>query len=495
MNTNKQHSNSKREHPSEDMMDASKCTTHLLEQLGILVDDISPEDKSKANNIAEGGQQPPLSTNGETAKNSPPVHSRPDADHQQILDLLVQVGIPDTSSREENFVPPPTTTTLGRCFPIRPTPCPGAFPSGGFSSEENDSTIELSAVDDASQLQPNDDLDSCLVEARAIQEEPVDLEVARPVPLRQDLKVPNNGCRMKVAMSLIVVLCLAFLIIGVRAAARKKEKEGAEVPAHIFNVTQRDGTVHEEYHALLEMLPQEYWLAITSDQESPQHKAFQWLLQDPYSDSYSKKRLLQRFVLVVLYYATKGDQWIDRKNWLSYEVNECEWEGQSQSFFSFGEEEVAESPCSPENSSTYERLWITNNNLDGTIPDEIYALTSLTSISFWKNGNLTAKISPRIQHLQQLVKFNVVKTNVRGAIPSELGLLSQLKIFYGGDHSGTLPTDIAKLESLEQFVHGRGRLQGPIPTEFGFLTNLNMLGLREAHLTGVIPTELAQMTK
>lgn len=290
-------------------------------------------------------------------------------------------------------------------------------------------------------------------------------------------------------------LCLFVLAVaigaGVGVALKNKNNGNTRGVSSNPNATPANST----YQYLQDLLPPESWVAATTRTSSPQHKALEWAVQDPYLRNYSDERLYQRFALAALYYSTKGDHWNNDKDWLSYEINECKWEGQAKSFFAFGDIEVEMSPCRSDNSSLYERLWIEENNLEGSIPDEIYIMSSLKSISFWKNTNLSGTISPKIHKLQDLAKINLVRTSVTGSLPSQVGLLSQLKIFFGGPFTSTLPTEIAVINSLEQFTAGPSLLSGTIPTEYGLLTNLKLLGVKQGHLTGTLPTELGQLTK
>ena len=71
---------------------------------------------------------------------------------------------------------------------------------------------------------------------------------------------------------------------------------------------------------------------LLQNQSSPQGKALQWLTTNDTNlyDRINEKDdddelLLQRYALVVLYYSTNGDSWVDRCSFLSSGKNECYW--------------------------------------------------------------------------------------------------------------------------------------------------------------------------
>jgi hypothetical protein len=65
------------------------------------------------------------------------------------------------------------------------------------------------------------------------------------------------------------------------------------------------------------------------DADSPQGKALEWItFTDPIAPQLQPgtdyARIIQRFVLTVLYYATNGDSWRKNDKWLTG-ANECDW--------------------------------------------------------------------------------------------------------------------------------------------------------------------------
>lgn len=97
---------------------------------------------------------------------------------------------------------------------------------------------------------------------------------------------------------------------------------------------------------------------------SPQSMALEWLQGDNANatDTYTDWRLIQRYVLAVLYFSTNGDNWDDSTNWLSSK-NECTW------FTSSSE------PLCNETNGRYLRVVLSENDLSGTVPVELALLS------------------------------------------------------------------------------------------------------------------------
>ena len=91
--------------------------------------------------------------------------------------------------------------------------------------------------------------------------------------------------------------------------------------------------------------------------------------------------------------------------------------------------------------------------------------------------------------------------NLSGAIPPELGSLSNLKTLNlgGNDLSGAIPPELGNLSNLEWLVLGgydrfrSNDLSGTIPPELGGLSNLKSLNLAGNDLSGTIPPELGDL--
>ena len=84
-----------------------------------------------------------------------------------------------------------------------------------------------------------------------------------------------------------------------------------------------------------------------------------------------------------------------------------------------------------------------------------------------------------------------------GSIPSELGNLTSLESLALGYNqlTGPIPPQLGQLTKLWQLHLAETGLTGEIPPELGQLTRLEFLTLSVNHLTGTIPPQLGQLTK
>jgi Leucine-rich repeat (LRR) protein len=132
---------------------------------------------------------------------------------------------------------------------------------------------------------------------------------------------------------------------------------------------------------------------------------------------------------------------------------------------------------------------LTNNALQGTLPDEIYQLSSLEELLLNYN-NFTGSLSTRIGQLQNLQLLYMYQNELSGEIPSHIGQLERLKELALGDNhfTGTLPNELMKLSNLSILALERYEkvpnlgFHGPLP-DFATLSNLRELQLGGNHFT------------
>ena len=140
-------------------------------------------------------------------------------------------------------------------------------------------------------------------------------------------------------------------------------------------------------------------------------------------------------------------------------------------------------------------LFLSQNQLDGSIPTWLGRLTSLQQLYLSQN-QLTGSIPTELENLTDLQRLYLNNNMLTGAIPTELETLTQLREFYLGDNqlTGTIPTWLGDLANLEYLNLSNNSLNGTIPTELGNLTSLQSLFLQDNGLSEEIPTELGNLT-
>ena len=225
-----------------------------------------------------------------------------------------------------------------------------------------------------------------------------------------------------------------------------------------------------------------------------------------------------RAVLVALFNATDGENWVNKDNWMSDEPL-----GQWYGVTADGNGRVTEltlrdnglSGELPEGLGNLANLQVlrfggdfrcgtngcrpkspSGNRLTGTIPPELGNLANLKSLDLAAN-QLTGEIPPELGSLANLESLGLSANQLTGEIPAWLGGLASLKFISlnGNQLSGPIPPELGNLSNLKGLGLFRNELTGEIPPELGSLTNLERLYLSNNQLTGPIPPELGSLAK
>ncbi|MYD36029.1 MAG: PQQ-binding-like beta-propeller repeat protein [Dehalococcoidia bacterium] len=217
----------------------------------------------------------------------------------------------------------------------------------------------------------------------------------------------------------------------------------------------------------------------------------------------------ERDVLVALYHATGGPDWIENTNWLG-DVPLAEWHG-----------------VTTDANGRVTMLDLAENGLNGTLPGELGELQKLNSLILPHN-RLSGAIPLGLGQLEYLDRVELSQNVWNGCIADDLldvprGDLRSIELprcadvdkavltaFYhatGGPNwtSSTNWTTDAPLNDWEGVsAHAGGyvttlslpnnRLSGELPPELGNLTNLEALYLNGNQLIGEIPPELSNLT-
>ena len=413
-------------------------------------------------------------------------------------------------------------------------------------------------------------------------------ETANPVDLQSELnrriEIKRNQ-RFRLLTTLTVCGCLSTalvalvlgLVVGLSKNKHKWDDRSAG-PVLNLSITQAPAPFQ------IEGLP-EYSLEILmadTDGTSPQTQAYQWMINDPFLEEYPAPRQLQRFALAVIYFSTHGNTWISGGNsylaaansdtisspassgartsslpgppglpepppvipglvlqkltvttgnitknvspWLDYTTDECLW-------FNKNSLSNAET-CNRDGIYTF--LFLSNNNLQGTLPPEMALLTNLHVVKIgrnrlegtlpssifkgWKDSilaldvaanTMTGTVSPAIAEWSNTLRaihllgnrfsgqLFATDPSVTTAKTGVLGL-SQLRILMAGDNAftGSIPSQISTaLPYLKTMELSHNQLESYIPSEIGVLEEIRVLGLANNDFIGRIPSQLGLLSR
>ncbi|KAL8233112.1 hypothetical protein R6Q57_002890 [Mikania cordata] len=140
-------------------------------------------------------------------------------------------------------------------------------------------------------------------------------------------------------------------------------------------------------------------------------------------------------------------------------------------------------------------LDLSKNCLSSSIPDTIGNLTSLTSLNLYDN-RLNGAIPSVIGNLTHLTSLDLSKNCLSGSIPDTIGNLTSLDslLLFGNNLSDSIPDTIGNLTSLTSLSLYNNRFINPIPNTIHKLTSLTSLNLYDNRLNGSIPTDIGDLT-
>ncbi len=178
-----------------------------------------------------------------------------------------------------------------------------------------------------------------------------------------------------------------------------------------------------------------------------------------------------------MYNATNGPGWHNKINWLTG-TSPCGWDGVS---------------C--DGGGRVTGLVLPTNNLSGTLPASLSALTNLQNIYLYDN-HLSGSIPASLSALASLQTLDLSSNQLSGTIPGGLSALTNLRwlILSSNQLTGTIPGSLGTLTNLQRLGLNVNQLSGTIPGSLGTLTNLGSLSLNGNQLTGTIPASLGALT-
>ncbi|CAB9510722.1 Leucine Rich Repeat [Seminavis robusta] len=417
----------------------------------------------------------------------------------------------EEDSEDEELGNTMTLPRLARESNIERQVQPGAISAGGGPDNNNPPT-HASDSSESIISSPSEEGNDGLAVANLVSEEnqkdPQELPQARDNNVESEDRQREERMKQfktKVLLGVIGLLGIILVLVAIVTPSKKQENEDfvptatpSEPPS---NAPSQAPSSYA--HSLLSLFPAETVTAILNNEDSPQSKAYRWLLKDIESlPDLSNARSLQRFVLATLYFATSGDNWKKVDNWLNHSVDECDWFHQP----AFARKHVLaqlvpeylrgfmEPPPSSicDDAGLYQHLWLDTNDLGNSLPTELYLLTSLQTLSVGWN-QLKGTLSSYVGQLTALKGLVMGDQHLSGTIPTQLGLLSNLNILTlaSNKFQASIPSEIWQLTKLDSLIlRGMPNLGGSIPSDIGKIPSLRWLITEQSNLSGTLPTEI-----
>ena len=184
----------------------------------------------------------------------------------------------------------------------------------------------------------------------------------------------------------------------------------------------------------------------------------------------STRCILSEFdILEKLYNQCNGYNWKVKDGWPDPDIDVCEWDGIS---------------CGPRGHVT--AILLGANNLQGPIPKETFDLPYLTSLWLYSNPiQFSFHGIENARMLESLLIDSTGTTNMDGLEGATH--LTELGLRFN-DISGSIPTEIANLRSLQSLRLSENNLSGIIPSFLESNTNLMMIRLGSNNLSGPLPS-------
>lgn len=292
-----------------------------------------------------------------------------------------------------------------------------------------------------------------------------------------------------IGLVILLIAALVGLTIGLLQLARRQD-EMDDVPEvdnrtiflEPYQIAENELIVENQ---LIPLLPQGSVNAIATAGTS-HHGAIDWLVNNIVLKGLPVFRIIQKYVLAVLFYSTGGpSSWREHPNWLSTK-SECEW-GQSSSY-----KGMTVRPCME--NETLQSLVLADNLLVGFVPADVALLSSLVTLAF--PSNLLQGSTPQTGPMTNLQTLDLSSNILQGELPA---LQNQNRLLHldlsGNSFQGGIPDTYEELEDLQVLnLSDNPGINGTIPTAMSQLSNLRVLNLEGTDLTGTVPDAICQIS-
>jgi Leucine-rich repeat (LRR) protein len=196
----------------------------------------------------------------------------------------------------------------------------------------------------------------------------------------------------------------------------------------------------------------------------------------------------ERAALIALFNSTNGDNWTNKSGWKTPPLA-------GDGFALPGTENTWQGIGCDRSNTTVQSIYLSYNNLRGTLPPELGNLANLQTL-YLASNRLSGSLPPELGNPANLQKLSLDQNQLSGTIPPELGNLANLCFLRLDSNklSGPIPPELGNLANLQCLLISSNQLSGSIPPELGNLADLQQLYLNSNQLSGTIPPELGNLT-
>jgi len=216
------------------------------------------------------------------------------------------------------------------------------------------------------------------------------------------------------------------------------------------------------------------------EEATPEQMAVQWLIDNkPYDLKSEEDRVKQLYSLLTIYFGMGGDSWSNHANWLNSNVTECDW---------FGIECSREAP----DAVTSVVLW--RNELRGIIPPDIALLESLTSLDLSSNPSLVGPLPTEIGRLEQLQEFQVDSCRLSGTLPASIVSWTNLTKFHINENffTSSLPDAVGNWTSLRSFQVSFNLFNSTLPDFIGNWADIEVFAVEGNAFDSELPSTIGE---
>jgi len=218
-----------------------------------------------------------------------------------------------------------------------------------------------------------------------------------------------------------------------------------------------------------------------------------------------------RAVLMDIYGKLGGENWVNNDGWRDAPrfVADDDYSGEWFDYCQWHGVECWEIGDGKDNR--VRRVELGNNNLVGTMPENIFSIEHMTILDVSNNPSLTVSfrhigLSEHIysvnvggtatkdydgmQHASDFFKrLYGDNTPITGTVPSEITRIHNLEVLslQECELNGELPHEIFAMSNLQELYLADNNFQGPIPDKWGSLVNLQSVSLAKNQFRGEIP--------